>query len=426
MRFLLLLLIVFSFTSQDLCAQSNEILKEGIYTLSVRRNGEWNSIPYLNLGTRDKLLISFDDLTHEYHRYRYRVEPMTWDWKVNERLLSSEFLSRGIGDESIDDYEESINTTVDYTHYNFTFPDANTAIRLSGNYRLVVYDDDEDEDVLIIPFYVVENNAVVSANVTTDTDVDFNKSYQQLTMKLQPQASLSVHYPETELHTIVMQNMQAKNIVRDPKPDYVNSNGLEWVHSPKLVFPAGNEFLKFEMTTLRFGGMRMESVKWFDPYYHASIVEDSKLANYVYDEDRNGAFVIKDIDNTDDEIQADYVLVHFFLKAPRQTDGDIYIYGGFSNYELSDKYMMKYNELSGCYENALLMKLGYYNYQYLFLSSKESSTAESAYSPTRNMISGNFYQTENRYTVFAYYSQRGSRYDRLIAINDFQYMPSRR
>lgn len=407
----------------ELLAQRNEILREDIKTLCVRRNGEWNTVPYLELGTHDRLQITFDDLTHEYHRYRYRIEPLTWDGKLNEHLLSSEFLKRGIGDESIDDFEESINTTVPYTHYKFTFPNPNTQIGISGNYRLVIYDDDEEEDVMIIPFYVVENKALLSAEVTTDTDLDFNKSYQQLAMKLQPLPSLSVHYPETELHTVVMQNMQPKNLVRDPKPDYVNSNGLEWVHSPMLVFPAGNEFLKFEMTTLRYGGMHIESVKWFDPYYHVTLVEDESRTNYIYDEERNGAFIIKDIDNPDDHIQADYVLVHFSLKAPRALSGGIYVYGGFSNYELSDNYLMNYNQLADRYENTQLMKLGYYNYQYLYLPPSEPPSTDCAYPPSRNTVSGNYYQTENRYTIFAYYTQRGSRYHRLIALNDFRKTP---
>lgn len=412
-------ILILLFIPLCLWAQRNELLSESIKTLTVQRNGKWNTLPYLELGTRDYLSITFDDLTHEYHRYRYRVEPMNWNWTPNERLLSSEFLARGIGDEPIEEFEESINTATLYTHYSFRFPNAETAIKISGNYRLVIYDDDEEEDIAIIPFCVLENNSTISVQVETNTDIDFNKNHQQLTYTLQPSASLNVHYPETELHTIVMQNLSPLTTVYDPKPDFATQNGLQWLHAKELIFPAGNEFQKFEMTTVRYGGMGMDRMQWFDPYYHATLLTDKPQHNYIYDEDSNGAFVIKTIDRDDKNIEAEYVIVHFSLKTETILDGDIYIDGAFTNHALSPEFLMTYNPESKCYEGTVLMKQGHYNYQYLYKPRGTNAVS-------LQEIQGNFYQTENRYTILAYYSQRGSRYDRLIGISDFQFMSSRK
>lgn len=398
--------------------QKREILNSNIKTLCVERNGKWNTLPYIELNSLDRLYISFDDLTHEYHRYRYRIEPMTWDWKPNERLLSSEFLQRGIGDESIDDYEESVNTTVLYTHYSFVFPNNDTRLAVSGNYRLVVYDDDEEQDVIIIPFYVTENNATISVAVTTNTDIDFNASHQQLAMTLTPQASLSVHYPETELHTVVMQNMRQSTAVYNAKPDYITPSGLKWEHCKELIFPAGNEYRKFEMTTLKHGGIGMDNIQWFDPYYHATLFTDKVRKNYIYDEEQDGAFYINDVDNDDPAIEGDYVFVHFSLDADPDLKGKIYLDGQFTNDRLDEAYQMTYNPQSHCYENIQLLKMGYYNYQYLYLPNGVAI-------PATAQIEGDYYQTENRYTILAYYCERGSRYDRLIGIRDFQFSPSR-
>lgn len=400
-----------------LLAQRNELLRETIRTLCVERNAKWNTLPYLELGTRDFLSISFDDLDREYCRYRYRIEPMNWDWTPNSRLLSSEFLARGFGDEPIDNFEESINTNVLYTHYSFRFPNENIAFKLSGNYRLVVYDDDEGEDVAVIPFYVVENGASVSVGVDTNTDIDFNDKHQQLTFSLQPMPSLGVHYPETEIHTVVMQNCSPLSAVYDPKPDYVTPTGLQWQHVDELIFLAGNEFHKFEMTTLRYGGMGMANIRWHDPYYHATLLTDKTGRNYVYDEDNNGAFLIKTIDYDNGNIEGEYVWVHFSLKAQPELNGKIYVDGAFTNHLLSPETEMTYNPTSQCYEAAILMKQGYYNYQYVFVSNENNHIS-------LQETQGNFYQTQNRYSVFAYYSQRGSRSDRLIAISDFEFLSS--
>lgn len=398
--------------------QRNEIMDDNVRTLQVERNGHWNTLPYLELGSCDRLHISFDVMGHEYRRLRYRIEPMTWDWKLNARLLTSEFLLRGIGDESIDDFEESINTTVLYTHYQFDFPNSETAIGLSGNYRLVVYDDDEEEDVLIVPFYVLEDGARISAKVLTNTEIDFNAKHQQLTYTVQPLPALGVFYPESEIRTVAMQNRRLSSAVLNPKPDYVTPTGLQWEYNRELIFPAGNEFRKFEMTTLKHGGIGMDNIRWHDPYYHATLLIDEPCRNYVYDEEQDGAFYINDIDHTDPNVEADYVFVHFSLEAKPDLKGNIYLNGEFTADCFTPEYRMEYNPDSGLYESTQLLKLGYYNYQYLYLPTTGGS-------PSTAEVQGNFYQTENRYTILAYYSQRGSRYDRLIAINDFQFSLTR-
>ena len=410
-----LAILFLAFIPLALSAQRNELLKNTLKTLVVNRNGEWNSIPYISLGTTDRLHVSFDDLAQDYHRYRYRVEPMTFDWKQNSRLLTSEFLAKGIGDEAIETFEESMNTSVFYTHYSFTFPDENTRIKLSGNYRLVIYDDDEGEDVAVIPFFVVEDASLISATVSTDTDIDFNQRHQQLTLSVQPSQSLNAHNLDSELHIAVMQNLSPLTSVYNPSPDIITPNGLQWQHSKELIFNGGAEFNKMEMTTLKMGGMGIDNVKWYSPYYHATLTEDKPFANYVYDEDANGAFLVKSIDYEDCDVESDYVFVHFTLRTDKRLNGAVYIDGAFTNHSFSPEYMMEYNPVNSSYEATVLMKQGYYNYQYVLKQDGALSLSETA---------GNFYQTENRYTVFVYYSQRGSRYDRIIGLSDFRFIPA--
>ena len=100
---------------------------------------------------------------------------------------------------------------------------------------------------------------------------------------------------------------------------------------------------------------------------------------------------------------AEYVIVHFSLKTtPLTNSGDVYVSGQWTLGEKSEEYRMDYNMDLGIYEKGILMKQGYYNYEYI----------QSNGSTSRTM--GSFYQTENEYQILLYYREQGGRYDRLV------------
>jgi hypothetical protein len=70
---------------------------------------------------------------------------------------------------------------------------------------------------------------------------------------------------------------------------------------------------------------------------------------------------------------------------------------------------MEYNVETGAYEKAVMLKQGQYNYQYAFMEKEETRT--SLYE-----TEGNFFETENEYTIAVYYRPMGARYDRLIGV----------
>ena len=81
--------------------------------------------------------ISFDQMSHNVRAYTYTVVHMNAERTKESDLLSSEYLT-GFTTADITDYEHSINTTREYTHYWFTFPNADMQLTKSGNYRLTV------------------------------------------------------------------------------------------------------------------------------------------------------------------------------------------------------------------------------------------------------------------------------------------------
>ena len=79
-RFLLMVLTVTPIATH---AQRNEILSDRIATLQVVAGDDWLSPPVTFLHGKP-IHISFDDLTHEYHRYTYKIEHCDADWSVSD------------------------------------------------------------------------------------------------------------------------------------------------------------------------------------------------------------------------------------------------------------------------------------------------------------------------------------------------------
>ena len=133
----------------------HKVLSPDIRGLQVVMGDDFEALPVLRKGSGDVLTIGFDELSHNYHRYTYRLEPCNPDWTPVEGLFESDWL-RGFNGQPIDDYINSVNTTTLYTHYRLRFPNADCRPKMSGNYRLYITDDDTSEDVIIVELRVVE------------------------------------------------------------------------------------------------------------------------------------------------------------------------------------------------------------------------------------------------------------------------------
>ena len=82
-----------------------------IKTLQVVVNDDWLSPPVMQLGSSDVLNVGFDVLSHNYHRYVCHVEHCEADWTTSDEIFESDWLE-GFNDNPIEDYVNSINTTV--------------------------------------------------------------------------------------------------------------------------------------------------------------------------------------------------------------------------------------------------------------------------------------------------------------------------
>ena len=379
-------------------------------------NNDWQRpLPIINLKKSNKtehepddqetINIAFDELSHKEHRYSYTITHCEADWTPSKELIESDYVDGFASGNNIDNCEQSINTNTQYTHYSLTIPNERCYPKISGNYTLTVYDEDQDNTPLLkVCFMITEQTMKSTMSYTSNTDFDVNKSHQQINIDLNFN-STRVNYPESQIKTVVLQNGRWYNAVRNAIPQFVKSDGMVWSHNRMLIFSGGNEYHKFETLDPTHTTMGVERVSWDGKQYNAWVVRDEPRINYIYDEDANGSFLIRNSDNIGNDTECDYILTHFTLKAPKLS-GSIYLNGSWTQDCFDDKYMMKWNKNDGLYEAAVPLKQGYYNYQYLTRNADGNiSTLPSE---------GNFYQTENSYQLLVYYRGQGERTDRLV------------
>ena len=387
-------------------AQRNRILNPDIASLQVVAGNNWLSMPVIDLGEGVPVNIAFDDLTHEYRRYAYKVEHCNADWSTSGDLFVSDYIDGFNADNVIEHVEQSINTNMLYTHYRFQIPNERCKLKMSGNYRVTIYDaNDDDKAVAECCFMVVEPRMGIKLSVDANTDKGINSRWQQVAMEVKYGGGMPVTDVQRQIYTVVMQNGRWDNAVVNAKPQFVMGDGLRWSHNPQLVFEAGNEFRKFEMLDVRHANMGVEKIDWDGKEYHTYLWPDEPRGSYVFDEDANGAFYIRNSDNRENNRTSEYVNIHFTLRSPRLS-GDVFVNGVWTNDQLTAPYKMQFDEAGQCYRLSLLLKQGYYSYQYVW----RQANGQISNVPTE----GSFYQTENRYQALVYYRKLGERADRLV------------
>ena len=158
----ILLIIITLCLCVSMQAQRHIIYSPDIASLQVVAGIRWMNMPIIRLGSPEVININFDELSHTYHRYTYKLVHLEADFTESDGLFPSDYM-RGTGYQTIEDTGESINTYQLYTHYSLQIPNEECHITMSGNYRLDIYDDNSDSDtpVMKIFFMVYEDKVPV-------------------------------------------------------------------------------------------------------------------------------------------------------------------------------------------------------------------------------------------------------------------------
>ena len=308
------------------------------------------------------------------------------------------------------DYEHSINTSREYTHYRFDFPNEDMQLTKSGAYRLLIYEDGNvDKMVAKIGFYVVEPMVQMDANVRTNTDIEFNGRYQQVDVDVNT-AALDLRDPK-EITVIVTQNNRMDNGVEITRPTFVEPNRLRYINNKALIFEGGNEYHHFDAFSCFYAGHGIDRVFQANNDYQVVLFADEvQKGTYIHEFDSNGRYVVNAERTNDPDTEAEYMWVHWTLPMEKPFfDGALYVGGDLFNNEMTLRNRMQYDNDAKCYWLTALVKQGGYDYQFWFVPKDTQKT-------TTQRVDGSYWQTENTYTVYVWWRPFGSRYDRLVGV----------
>ena len=403
-RYLFQTLLFFVFTLASAQVEKEIIPPFNIKTVSFVQNNQ-NVVPVFQLA--DPFQLQFDDLFGNDSSYFYEIIHCDYNWNPSD-LQKRDYL-QGFDNQRIQESSSSFNCLQIYTHYRLNLPNSNTQLKISGNYILKILNEDK-EVVFSRKFMVYEDLVSVPIQVKRARNVTNLDSKHNLEFTIKSNV-INFQNPLKNIKTVLLQNGKLQTAIHNIAPQFTIGNDLVYKYDAPTQFWAGNEFLYFDNKEIRVASNNISRIDSQKEIYSSYLFTNEARANsnYYNWQDVNGNFVVRRLFAENSEIEADYSWVYFSLSAPlfRSSDGAIYVTGMFNNYALTPENKMEYNTEKGVYEKAILIKQGFINYEYTAKQVNGNIDSE-------NAIDGNFFQTENEYTVLVYYKENTDRYTRII------------
>jgi Domain of unknown function (DUF5103) len=406
------IIIVFLLFANSLFAQQVDVIvKPNIQSVRFHTYGNQQGLPICQLNGGDQLELHFDDMDANVKSYYYTLQLCDYDWKpVN---MSPFNYLKGFTTQRITTYRYSSISFTRYTHYQAILPERNMTPTLSGNYLLKVFlDGDTSKLAFTKRMYVVDNKALIKPQVVQPFASTVFRTHQKLifTATLNGINSFS---PAQQVKVVILQNGRWDNAQKDIAPTFVRGNNLEYNSENSSVFGGGKEWRWLDLRSLRFQSDRVDSA-----IYNKTSTEifvktdiDRSSQRYVYYRDLNGFYNVETYETINPYWQGDYATVRFRFAPPNNqpyTNKDVYLIGQLTNYELNDKTKMVFNAEKGIYETSAFLKQGYYSYSYLAVDKNNPTDKKD--------LEGDYWETENLYTILVYYKGFADRSDQLLGV----------
>lgn len=414
-------LFVTSILGLSLFGQEGFLYEDHIYDPDIRSvkfhiERLVTSFPIIDLNSDGRLVLTFDDILGGERYLQYKIIHCDKDWNPSDNVTEMDFLE-GFNDEEIENIYYSVGTKVNYTNYELFLPNEDVNWRISGNYVLLVYDKESLELVLTRRFIVAENRVSILPEITQPIDVSMLRSHQEINFVVNHK-NFDIERPLQSLFATVIQNGRWDNMIANVQPKFNTPNIVHYDRTQSINFEAYKEFRSFDLRSTRVLSNSIHSIDVHADRIDVLLRLDRERTNaaIVFEQllgsnrrDINGNFIIETRDDNDSYTEAEYVHTFFNFKPSRfYFDHDIYLFGKFTDWKIQDKFRLEYDATREVYRTHQLLKQGYYDYIYAMVD-RETGEISSA-------LEGNWYETENDYTILLYYRKFGERYDRIIGV----------
>jgi hypothetical protein len=399
-----------------------------IQSIKLFNKGDQIAFPVFRLGNTEQFELHFDDLQTRPQNYFYTFILCNADW--SRTGLSQMDYVRGFTQNRINEYRASSATFKRFFHYQAVLPSKNCQPTRSGNYQLLVFKNGDTSQVVFSRrFLVIDEKATISANITQPFNQRIFQSHQKVITKIDTKA-LDIFNPAQQLKVVIMQNYRWDMAQYGSNPTFIRGKIFEYSAEDNFVFEGGKEWRWLDLRSFRLQSDRVASVDYQPDSYDIFIRPDTVRSSlrYIFYSDLNGRYFIANIENVNPWWQSDYAKVHFtFIPGDPSLfeKQKIFLYGEMTNYEMNESFAMDWNSNLQVYEKSLLLKNGYYCYNYVTQSINNPKEL-----PKLELTEGNNWETENQYSIMVYYRPFGGRADELIGyteLNSLNFLvPNRR
>lgn len=410
-RFWIYLLILLPF---ELVAQIPEaVFNNRIKTTQLYPYGNQIGYPVLRLNGSDQMELHFDDLDGNVKNYSYTYQLCNADW--TPAMLSQFDFIKGYSSIRLTTYRISSIAFTKYTHYQAVLPDRNCVPSRSGNYILKVFRDGDTSKLIFTKrFLVVEEKSSIAAQILQPFNGQLFQSHQKVQLKVAISEQLNVVNHLQQMKVVILQNSRWDNAITDLRPTFFTRNSMEFNTENDCLFPSGKEWRWLDLRSFRLQSDRVSNANYSTTATEIFVKPDMDRSKqrFSFFGDANGRYSIQCTESINPLWQADYATVHFYFVPPNNVPlngKDVFITGQLTDYNLSDQAKMIFNKENGVYETSLFLKQGYYDYAYVTVNQNDKKRI-----PSFEFSEGNYWESENNYTILVYYRPLAGRADELV------------
>jgi hypothetical protein len=238
-----------------------------------------------------------------------------------------------------------------------------------------------------------------------------------------------------ELTCTLLQNGRWDNRIEDITPRTITGTILDYNFQDKIVFEAGKEFRNMDISSMIYRSENVLDIEEYPEGFSTILFPDESRARqaYLWRRDLNGMYVpfnrdyfrkrvppdslvstlnlVNRYNYREQQLSTEYTDVIVTLKSNEDSHKNIYVVGGMTDWKMLPAYRLTYDDRVGGYVGQLYLKQGYYNYGYAIPDAKGN--------PDFSYWEGNWFATENQYTLLTYFRPRGGQYDQLVGAFTF-------
>lgn len=378
---------------------------ETIKSVQLHRSGNASHPPIIHLGSSEKLVLVFDELTDLTGQFRITFTHHDKDWNLSN--IPKDWYLENMQELILGGGNRNRLSDPDYFRYSISFPNNQLDFLISGNYMLHVSDFNSGTRLFSLPFFVTENAGEITSWV--ETSYNAGARYEAIDRPFSEFVYPDfIEFPEFDLSFKFVQNQFWGDARQSENYDFSEEDRSQFHLSRENGFYANFDFIGLNLNS--FSQDNSQIIEWRPGLEPPLAILREDVLNFTADPNTGWG---PTYGNPNSSLDSRYANVRFRFEDGGQFSSNqgVYLVGDFNQWLLSEQNKLEYNESSGYWETTSLIKEGTYTYKYALIS--EDSGIDDL------TLSDTITRQQQEYTSFVYYLDPDYKYHRLLRAQSF-------